>query len=407
MVSGHRVYEKFIFEESNVIKLSEKHPALSMSFDDLYLGLRERVDRGLITVQTWRDLEMYTYSRDCQFDKAWDVFTLMARGLILCPSKKMVVCTPFEKFFNFGEYTVALPDESFEVTEKLDGSLGNCLFWDDEWWVFTKGSFQSEQSVWATDWLRKNVNTDKMHKLYTYLFEIIYPANRIVVRYDFEGLVLLTVFAHTGEELTRHYLKVESEALGVRLVPQKQYESLDQMLAIAEKMDISSEGFVVRFKNGLRIKIKGKDYCRVHRLVSYCTPLAVWDMLRNKDDITVILKDLPEEFHSDFNQIYNILQVDFEKKYDEVKSFYEHTKDMSDRDLGMKMSDFVGYSEMAKSTVFSARKKNWLEVVLEKPDSATHLRNTFFGRYLRPTGNKLEGYKPSSVVNRFAAESAS
>lgn len=405
MVSGHRIYEKFVFEESKVTEFT-KHPARSMPFDDLYKGLRERVDRGLITVQIWRDLEMYTYSRDCQFDKAWDVFTLMARGLILCPSKKLVVATPMPKFFNFGEYTVALPDEPFEVTEKMDGSLFLAFFWDNEWWGVTKGSFQSEQAFWGTDWLRKNVKTDKMNKLYTYLFEVIYPANRIVVRYDFEGLVLLTVIAHTGEELTRHYLEVESEALGVRIVPQKQYESLDQMLAIAEKMDISSEGFVVRFKNGLRIKIKGSEYVRVHRLVSYCTPLAVWDMLRNKDDVTVILKDLPEEFHADFTQIYNLLQADFEKKYAEVKSFYELTKDMSDRDLGMKMPEFVGYSEVAKSTVFSARKKNWLEVVLEKPDSPTHLRNAFFGRYLRPTSNKLEGYKPSSVVNRFAAESA-
>lgn len=382
------------------------HPARTMPFDLLYSGLQERVQKGYINVQTWRDLEIFTYSRDCTFDKAWDVFTLMARGLILCPSQKKVVCTPFVKFFNYAEFFTELPNEGFTVTEKLDGSLGLLFFWDGEWWVVTKGSFQSEQAVWATDWFRKNVNTKAMCKTYSYLFEIIYPENRIVVRYDFSGLVLLGIYNDGGAEIIPEHLELFAVDMGVRCVPQKHYNSLDELLALAETMDISSEGFVVRFNNGFRIKIKGVDYCRVHRLVSYCTPLAVWEMLANMNDMTDILKDLPEEFHTDFTNILHILEDQFAKMYAQVAAFYEGTKDVSDRDLGMGMADkYAMTSPVAKANIFNARKKNWLEKVLEKPDCPTHPRISFFNKWLRPTSNKLEGYIPSSVVSRFQQES--
>jgi RNA ligase len=55
-------------------------------------------------------------------DKAWNQFTLMARGLILCPSEKRVVATPIPKFFNYGE-VLDVPELPFNATVKMDGSL--------------------------------------------------------------------------------------------------------------------------------------------------------------------------------------------------------------------------------------------------------------------------------------------
>ena len=35
--------------------------------------------------------------------------------------------------------------------------------------------------------------------------------------------------------------------------------------------------------SGQAVKIKGEEYCRIHKLISKVTPLAIWDMLKNED----------------------------------------------------------------------------------------------------------------------------
>ena len=369
---------------NELIETYKIHPARTMEFDTLYSGLMDRVEKGLITVQKWRDLEMFTYSRDCTFDKAWDVFTLMARGLILCPSKKVVVATPFVKFFNHNEFFIELPNEPFSVTEKMDGSLITAIFWDNEWWCFTKGSFQSEQGIWATEWFRKNVNTERMPTLFTYCFEVIYPANRIVVRYDFEGLVLLAVIYHTGEEWTnRRHLENLAEDMRVKIVPQKQYASLDDMVSVAEKMDISSEGFVVRFENGLRLKIKGIEYLRLHKIISDMSPLSVWEGLLHCENMKEIEKQLPEEFRLEYVKLLSFFQQKFEEVMEKIEECHKTYAHLSDKELGKMKHPLQPF-------LFSCRKKNLLEDAYKD----TKVRQSVFNLF-RPDGNVIDPDKPS------------
>ena len=87
-----------------------------------------------------------------------------------------------------------------EVTGKMDGSMG-LLFWDGaRWRVSTKGSFASSQGAWATAWANDpaNLNQAGLRKGWTYLVEIIYSENRIVVPYAFSRLVLLSAFREDG-----------------------------------------------------------------------------------------------------------------------------------------------------------------------------------------------------------------
>ena len=101
-----------------------------------------------------------------------------------------------------------------EVTGKMDGSMG-LLFWDGaRWRVSTKGSFASSQGGWATAWANDpaNLNQAGLRKGWTYLVEIIYSENRIVVPYAFSRLVLLSAFREDGTELRRAELEVEAAA---------------------------------------------------------------------------------------------------------------------------------------------------------------------------------------------------
>jgi len=384
-----------------------QHPATTMSFNKLYKGLMERVGKGYINVQRGLGLEIFSYSKSCVYDGAWDKFTLMARGLILDPhfQNKRITGLCFPKFFNFGEVSTKLPNLHFTTSIKMDGSLGLVFFHRGKWQVATKGSFQSEQAVWATEWLYKRAFVENMDTNITYLTEIIYPQNKIVVSYPFSDLVLLSGYhLDSGLELTRHEIITEGNKIGFKVVREKTYKTLDDILKVAETLDGNEEGFVVRFSNGYRIKIKGKEYCRIHRLISNCTPLAIWDMLRNNDNLDLVRLDLPEEHRKDFDQIVALLQKKFDEYLGEIITAYQVTKDWTDKKLGLGMKDLEPFSKVAKTFIFACRKKNFLVEVHETPGKQVHPRNALFETF-RPTANILPGFVPSSAMNRFEEES--
>ena len=168
---------------------------------------------GKIRVQSHPELPLFiaNYTEQVQFKRQWDDLTLMCRGLIFDRDGE-IVARPFKKFFNMGEGfepekpAPLPPDEPFEVTEKMDGSLG-ILYWaGGEPFIASRGSFTSEQAQRGTAILRRILPPDAYYRLKrraTYLFEIVYPENRIVVDYGGrEDLVLLAVINNeTGEDL--------------------------------------------------------------------------------------------------------------------------------------------------------------------------------------------------------------
>lgn len=381
-------------------KISAIHPARAMDFDDLQKGLQKEVQAGYIMCKTDESLglEIYKYSNSCTYDKHWNVFTLIARGLILAPKEKQVVATPFPKFFNYSEITTYLPDEPFETFTKYDGSLAIIYFWKSKWRVATCLSLQSEQSKWAEKWLHANINLGAvLVPGATYLAEIVYPGNRIVVPYDYEGLVMLGIYTSYGQEMSYDTIAPLENHTKFRVAKRNSYESIDDILKISETLPSSQEGFVVRFKNGYRIKIKGEEYCRIHRLISRCTPLAVWEAMRECDDLETIKKELPEEFAKDLDSMRVILNNLYNDFITKILKAELYTKDMSDQELGKAIqSGELPFSREVTAYLFPCRKKNFWEDV-SKPSK---MRRSVFDRF-RPTANVLEGYIPCTSMNRF------
>lgn len=142
------------------------------------------------------DLYIYNYTQKTQYERFWNNCTLACRGLIMDKDCN-IVARPFQKFFNLGEFeNQVVPNESFEVYEKMDGSLG-ILYWiDNQAYIASRGSFVSEQAQVATEMLHTQYAEaiPLLDKSKTYLFEIIYPENRIVLDYGNERkLVLLAI----------------------------------------------------------------------------------------------------------------------------------------------------------------------------------------------------------------------
>jgi RNA ligase len=202
-------------------------------------------------------LTIWNYTPDVQYGEKWDDITLQCRGLVT-DNEGNVVARPFKKFFNMEE-NKHTPTSEFEVFDKMDGSLGIMFKYNGEMVCATRGSFTSEQSKWMTEFALKYNYQDIIVDGFTYLFEIIYPENRIVVNYEGqERLVLLGIInTETGEELPYSDL---FEAFDVV----KKYDGIRDYSELKSKVEQNSEGFVVRFSNGERIKIKG-DKCFHYR----------------------------------------------------------------------------------------------------------------------------------------------
>ena len=272
--------------------------------------LHQLIQQDYINVQKHpdADLYIYNYSAKAQYERMWNEWTLACRGLIMNGNHE-VVARPFKKFFNLGEVENQwIPDEPFEVYEKMDGSLG-ILYWLEKLpYIATRGSFNSEQAKVATELLHTEY-AHVIHKLdptKTYLFEIIYPENRIVVDYGKEKkLVLLAVIdTKTGEELSL-------PDIGFEVV--KLYDGLKDLMKLKALEENNKEGFVIKFCSGYRLKVKFDEYQRIHQIVTRISNVSIWEYLKENQDLLPILEKVPDEFYDWVKMTYAQLLDDFAK----------------------------------------------------------------------------------------------
>lgn len=235
-------------------------------------------------------LTIYNYSEHAQFDRVWNTETLTCRGLVV-DDEGFVVARPFPKFFNLEEWEgmgKTLPPGRFEVTEKMDGSLGICFHFDGEWHVATRGSFVSEQAEVGRDMLLSE-RTDSLDPAYTYLVEIVYPGNRIVVDYDGRSFLchLATIETATGRELP------DADMPWPRVLAYTT-NTLEAVRALERP---NSEGVVLRFEDGTRLKVKWAEYKRLHKLLTGVNERHLWEMLKGWHPLGELLELVPDEYH--------------------------------------------------------------------------------------------------------------
>ena len=235
-------------------------------------------------------LSILTYTRTAQYDGAWTPVTIRCRGLVVDDKTSEIVAWPFPKFFNVGEhddgrpYAPPLPDEPFDVYDKVDGSLGIVFHYEGRWRAVSKGSFISEQAVWAQAWLDDH-DTRLLIPGVTYLAEILYPENRIVVDYGGRrDLVLLGAFDALGREIRVAYAAEDWAPVGsvVRSWPAMPLPALLKAIEGSVRLDgerssgMDAEGYVIRYASGVRAKAKISEYVRLHKILTGITERDIW-----------------------------------------------------------------------------------------------------------------------------------
>lgn len=324
---------------------------------------------GLLLRQTHPtlDLTIWNYTPKVQYEKLWDEITLQCRGLVT-NSKGEIVARPFKKFFNYEEYKPEeIPNEDYVVYEKMDGSLGILFYYEEEltderryniwfnnnyetgmerffdpnnlpdfdnpyyeptpkkkgeWILSTRGSFTSSQAIKGKEILDKH-DISAIRKDNTYLFEIIYPENRIVVDYKGEEklVVLGAIHTDTGEEVPDSSLFWLQDCGFEIVTTYKTWgEGYD---LLKEEISKDREGYVIRFKNGFRMKIKGEEYKRLHRILTNISNRDIWEYLKDGKPLDEILDKVPDEFYNWVKETKNKFETDFTKIEDEYKWIFK------------------------------------------------------------------------------------
>lgn len=310
-----------------------------MSDFDL-VKIEQLINEGYISKRSHSsgELFIYNYTAKAQYDRLWTPETLQCRGLIL-DKHGAIAARPLPKFFNLQEYTAALPAEPFEVYEKLDGSLGILYWYQDQPYIASRGSFNSDQAIKANQILQSRyaASIAKLNPFFTYLFEIIYPSNRIVVDYgEMEALVLLAVIdTQSGIE----YQLEEFRDLGFPSA--RKYDGLKDLKSIANLNEQNKEGFVIKFEGGLRLKFKFSEYVKLHRVLTQVTSKVIWEMLRDRIPFDDILERVPDEFYNWVKETKAGLLAQYQEIEDAAKADFERIIAIVDRSDRKEMAKHI------------------------------------------------------------------
>ena len=270
---------------------------------------------------------IYKYSQACTYSASWNEVTTASRGLILHDETGEIIARPFPKFFNYSEGKTPehLMVGDIHVTEKLDGSLGiSFINPQGDLEITTAGGFQAEQATHATEIYNERYKGNwEPREGYTYLWEIIYPENRIVVDYgDEDDIYLLgAVEIATGKSLTVDDIP---EWKWKKATTYDGFEAMEKVVNAPDREN--REGFIVTFKEtGAKIKIKHENYVRLHRIMTGVSERSIHSLLASggKSKLDEVKQTAPEEFTDFINKTIDKLEAQYDNEAKRITKAYD------------------------------------------------------------------------------------
>ena len=283
---------------------------------------------------------IYKYSQACTYSGSWNEVTTASRGLILHDETGEIIARPFPKFFNYseGKTPAELMVGDIHVTEKLDGSLGiSYINPQGEMEITTAGGFQAEQAAHATELYNERYKGNwEPREGYTYLWEIIYPENRIVVDYgDEDDLHLLgAVEIATGRSVPVSHL---TEWKWKKATTYEGFDSMDKVVNAPERSN--AEGYIVHFvETGVRVKFKHEEYVKLHRIMTGVSERSIHNLLASggKSSLEEVKQTAPEEFTDFINKSIDKLEKQYADEESKIKKAYQELVDSLPSDVEQK-----------------------------------------------------------------------
>lgn len=306
-----------------------------MNFKEFKIAyLREEQERNITRRKhpENNDIVILRYTDRCIFKKNWNEITEACRDLIVNEATEEIVARGFSKFynqrqrtyFNTAYLTKNYPNASVEFTDKIDGIQAVSYRLNGKIRFASEGSFLSESSRAAAE-LWEEHYTSVEHLVpdeITLVVEVIRPDLKVVVPYHFEDLILVGALnRHNGHDFDYAALSDLAATLGMQ-VPAKLDMTFEEAVAIADSSDYTTEGFVVRYGNDQRIKVKSKEYLRVFRL-THLTSSKQLMKLWVDDEFQEAIDSLPAEFQPDFIALQDLYESEYLKMLTTYEQFFQ------------------------------------------------------------------------------------
>jgi hypothetical protein len=246
-----------------------------------------------------------------------------------------IVSYPYDKFFNYGESCAAnLNWETARVYEKLDGSLMTLYYYQGSWRVQSSGTadgsgqvgsfkYNFSQLFWKV-WQEKNYQFPQETE-YCFMFELMTPYNRIVVRQNNNNLILHGV--RNRKTLQEDYPEIWGNKYNWEVVKSYPLQTLEEIITATNALDpMDSEGYIVCARHTSqhfnRIKIKSPQYVAISHLK---TGFSTRKLLE------IIVTNEGEEFlayYPEWQDLHARLKTKYEKLIQEIALTYEQYQDI-------------------------------------------------------------------------------
>lgn len=354
-----------------------------MNLYDLFTKeeLQYEIDNKYISIQYHPDLPLviYNYTSAAQFSRRWNDVTMQCRGLV-ADLEGNIISRPFKKFFNYGEGEKNTPPltSNVIVTDKVDGSLGVAVSYNDDVFIATRGSFTSPQAIHATEWLKSNYPDWKPVPGYTYLFEVIYPENRIVVNYqDSDELILLGTVDNEIGSYAPATTKITSFWPG-KYAQKFNYKFFGQVLKSENRKNV--EGFVAYFLDtGKMLKVKQADYVQLHKVVTNLSEQRIWEALRD-GTFDNFLEIIPDEYMPWVKQVCENLNNKATALADQTNWNYMHIMQ------GLVPNGSYNKPSKKEFAIDAKKYPNW-NLLFMKWEGQTQKLNETIWKIIKPVGN--------------------
>jgi len=131
------------------------------------------------------------------------------------------------------------------------------------------------------------------------MFELVAPWNRIVVFYPKDEFILTGVI-HTlsGEDYSYAWIREYGNKVGLKTVDYEVRPASD--VDLSDPNIVNQEGYVARYSNGFRVKLKYDQYMMLHKIMTTWSVKGIWEALSQGKDVD--LTGLPEEFRVWFDK---------------------------------------------------------------------------------------------------------
>jgi RNA ligase len=342
----------------------------------------------LISTKRNKNLLKFNYTQRTHYEKMWNKFTLVSRGIIVDKDRNEIIARPFDKFFNKYEYDnmeIDIPDPKatpYWITEKLDGVLIIPYLQDEKLKLSTRGSFENKYIDKAYEIMTfDNLPLND----YSFAFELISPSYSdigfLVTKYDSEALILIGIRDKRTQRLLSPPELVEmADKLDLKCYKHDYDLSFAKVLEKREeRRGDTSEGWVVFFDGGFLVKVKREEYLDLFKAVKNLNQKIVLQELIN-GTFTDFRRNLPEELENGALEIYS----DIKKRKEKVIDFVRKEFDAIPKKTKTTRKDYFTYITNEKRHIFG-----YLASLYDDANNAT-LAYIFYKNLLkRPRKNGL------------------